>query len=456
MGSGRHYLKRGISYLKRNGVKESFYKAVERLARDRNESSYELCRCSESELSVQREKKFTNPYRFSILVPVYNTEPDLLRQTLDSVGDQTYTNWELILADASPDDLRRNIVRDFIEDYSSIHREDRFGSFFDKVKYVRLEENKGISGNTNEALSHSSGDYVGLLDHDDLLEPDALYEVMNAIEEAEKEFREHDSISRIMAVYTDEDKVSEDGSRYFDPNFKPDFDPVMLTTNNYICHFFVADANLAKSVGGFRSEYDGAQDYDLFLRAVKSMEDPDAETLHVPKILYHGRVHALSTAGNTDAKEYAYEAGRRAVDDYCKSMGWAVTVSHTAHLGFYHIEYKNLLFSTRPYIGMLCGPLYKFGKVCGGAMREDGTVVYRGLTKGMGGYMHRGSLIQEVEAADVRNMRINPVLENLYDEMVESKLAKNAPDYVGISLEFCKKVRELGYKILYDPDHKQE
>ena len=186
------------------------------------------------------------------------------------------------------------------------------------------------------------------------------------------------------------------------------------------------------------------------------MDDPEAETLHVPKILYHWRCHSNSTAGNTDAKEYAYEAGRRAVDDYCKSMGWAVIVSHTSHLGFYHIEYKNLLFTTRPELGMLCGPVYKFGKISGGAMREDGTVMYRGLAKGLGGYMHRGSLVQQVEAADIRNMRINPALEGLYDEMVESKLAKNAPDYVNISLAFCKKVREMGYRILYDPDHKRE
>ena len=89
-------------------------------------------------------------------------------------------------------------------------------------------------------------------------------------------------------------------------------------------------------------------------------------------------------------------------------------------------------------------------------MKEDGTVMYKGLARGMGGYMHRGALVQQVEAADIRNMRINPVLENLYDEMVESKLAKSTPDYVQISLDFCKKVKELGYKILYDPEHKQE
>ena len=107
----------------------------------------------------------------------------------------------------------------------------------------------------------------------------------------------------------------------------------------------------------------------MFLRALKAMDDPKERTLHVPRILYHWRAHAQSTAGNTDAKEYAYEAGRRAVDDYCKSLGWAVTVSHTAHLGFYHIEYKNLFFSTRPTVGMLVGPVFKLGKISGGAMK---------------------------------------------------------------------------------------
>ena len=340
MGSNRHYLKRGISYLKRNGAKQSFYKALERLMRDRNESSYEHRSCAESELCAQRERNFSNPYKFSILVPVYDTDPLLLRQMLDSVGDQTYTNWELILADASPDDMRRNVVRDFIEDQSSVKREDRFGSFFDKVKYVRLEENKGISGNTNEALAHSTGDYVGLLDHDDLLEPDALYEVMNAIGEAEKDFREHDSISRIMAVYTDEDKVSEDGKVFFDPNFKPSFDPVMLTTNNYICHFFVADANLAKSVGGFRSEYDGAQDHDFILRCTEGVHRE--QVLHVPKVLYHWRSTTGSTAENPDAKLYAYEAGKKAVTDHLKRAGISAKVVDTAHLGFFEPRYEKL------------------------------------------------------------------------------------------------------------------
>ena len=232
MRSNRHYFKRGISYLSRNGLRATVIKGLERMERNRQESAYTPDVCDEKTILMQRGHRFDHPYRISILVPVYETDPKLLRLTLDSVGEQTYGNWELILADASRDDTRRNIVREFMEDYSLMCK-DEFGTIFDKVRYVRLEENRGISGNTNEALSHSAGDYVGLLDHDDLLEPNALFEIMSAIDEEEKKNRSNDKLSKVIAVYTDEDKISEDGRHLFDPNIKPDFDPVMLLTNNY-------------------------------------------------------------------------------------------------------------------------------------------------------------------------------------------------------------------------------
>ncbi len=339
MGSNRHYLRRGRSYLARNGIKLTFFKAVERLMRDRAESGYEPHKCTEEELEAQRAHVFRHPYRFSILVPVYETDHTLLRQMLDSVGNQTYAGWELILADASADDSRRNTVRGFLEDYNG-SRHDSFGSIFDKVRYIHLDENKGISGNTNEALSHATGDYIGLLDHDDLLGPDALYEIMSAIEEKEEALKEHDSISRVLAVYTDEDKISEDAAFHFDPNFKPDFDPVMLTTNNYICHFFVCDINLARSVDGFCGGYDGAQDHDFILRCTEGVHRD--QILHVPKVLYHWRSIKGSTSEDPEAKLYAYDAGKRAVADHLKRSGIKATVTDSPHLGFFEIKYDKL------------------------------------------------------------------------------------------------------------------
>jgi len=454
-------------YLKRNGLeKTAFAVADTALSKPPKSFKYQLATTEELKAQKAWSSRFSFSNKFSLIVPAYETDTIYFDEMLASVFGQTYNNWELIIVDGSRNQRLLNEIENMtgvvngdrpagkalsMEEIKKIHR---FSADADVtydydgcvIKYIHMTTNGGISANCNHGIKFATGDYVGILDHDDLLTPDALYYMSKALVANEY---------KAKLVYSDEDKTDAKGKSFFEPNRKPNLNMDMILTNNYICHLAFLERNLIQELG-FRSEYDGAQDYDLFLRAIRSMEDPEGQTLHVPKILYHWRCHEKSTAGNTDAKEYAYEAGRRAVDDYCKSLGWAVIVSHTAHLGFYHIEYKNLLFSTRPYIGMLCGPIYKFGKISGGAMKEDGTVLYKGLAKGMGGYMHRGSLVQQVEAADIRNMRINPVLENLYDEMVESKLAKSTPDYVQISLDFCKKVRELGYKILYDPEHKQE
>ena len=338
MSSNRNYVKRGIGYFKRNGLAATAVKALERLDRDKEELPYEPYHADEETIKAQRSHRFNNPYKFSILVPVYETDPELFRQMLDSVGEQTYANWELILADASSDDSRRNIVREFTEEYNSPANE--YGSIFDRVKYIKLDDNKGISGNTNEALAHVTGDYTGLLDHDDLLENTALFDIMSAMEQYEENARRSDSITRISAVYTDEDKISSDGQRYFDHNRKRDFDPVLLCTNNYICHFFVADTNLVKSVGGFRSEYDGAQDHDLILRCTEGLRSD--QVIHVPKVLYHWRSTKESTSENPESKLYAYDAGKRAVSDRFKRAGINVKVVDSPHLGYYVPVYEKL------------------------------------------------------------------------------------------------------------------
>ena len=454
-------------YLKRNGVGKTAI-AVADTALSKTPKSYNYQLSTSEELRAQKawSKRFSSSLKFSVIVPAYETDELYFNEMVSSVLCQTYENWELIIVDGSKsfrlvDEIEKMIgvvdskrpagISLSLEEIRQIHRfsvdkditYDYDGAV---IHYIHVVANGGISANTNVGVNVATGDYVGLLDHDDLLTPDALYCMSKALVA---------NAYRAKLIFSDEDKTDAKGKGFFEPNRKPDLNMDMILTNNYICHFTLIERNLIQELK-FRSEYDGAQDYDLFLRAIRSMDNPHERTLHVPRILYHWRAHPGSTAGNTDSKEYAYEAGRRAVDDYCKSMGWAVTVSHTAHLGFYNIEYKNQFFTTRPDVGILCGPVFKLGKISGGAMKADGTVVYRGLAKGMGGYMHRGSLVQEVEAGDIRNMRVNPALEQLYDDMVESRLAKNAPDYVQISLEFCAKVRELGYKIVYNPDNKPE
>lgn len=325
-------LKRGISYLKRNGVKKTYYKAIERLKRDDDEAGYNesvmLTRPTIDELEEQRKHGFFHNYKISILVPAYNTEPAYLKDMIDSVVRQTYQNWELCIADGSDDDSVSLSVKEY--------RKAADADTASKIKYQRLNANRGISGNSNGALVMASGDYVCMLDHDDLLSPDVLYEVMKVLESG---IERNGNIysSRYRAVYSDEDKVNAGVTRYFDYHRKPDFDIDFLRSNNYICHLFVVKTSVAVKSGGFRSEYNGAQDHDFIFRCIEQL-DP-SEIYHIPKVLYHWRSHLSSTAENPDSKLYAYEAGKRAVRDHLKRLNIEAEVTDTAHLGYYRVRY---------------------------------------------------------------------------------------------------------------------
>ncbi len=424
----------------------TFTKACERLIADRAEKDYRPYHADEEELLRQRKHVFAHPCMFSILVPVYDTKPALFLKMLESVGEQTYGNWELILADASPDDSREDIVRRFTEEYERSYK-DAFGPAEDKIRYVRVSENRGISANTNEALKFAKGDYTALLDHDDVLENTALFDIMSAIEAREKELSEKGLAIRVMAAYTDEDKVSEDGSRFFACHKKTGPDPVLLTTNNYVCHFFVADTDLVRSVGAFDSQYDGAQDHDLILRCFEGIRTQ--QIVHVPKVLYHWRSTGNSTAENPEAKLYAYEAGKRAVAAHFKRAGLDVTVTDSAHLGFFVPNYPkisgnvaeispeelrviadgdrslpdadfimilsaDLVPLDKEYISdmMSCMSLPNIGAVTGKILTDRGRVesagfeaddsgrlypAFSGLSRHFSGYMHRANLDRLVE-----------------------------------------------------------
>ena len=194
-----------------------------------------------------------------------------------------------------------------------------------RVRYKVLGENLGISGNTNAAMEMARGEFIVLADHDDKLTPDALYEFAKAINETPK----------TDVLYSDEDKLDMDGGALFDPHFKPDFNPDLLTSVNYICHLFAAKKELVERVGGFKEEFDGAQDYDFIFRCTENA----GEVLHVPEILYHWRTHKASTADNPASKMYAFEAGKRAIEAHLERTGTEGEVSHTQDLGFYRVKY---------------------------------------------------------------------------------------------------------------------
>ncbi len=265
------------------------------------------------ELEKQKSIKFKINPKISIIVPMYNTPEKYFEELVDRMIEQTYSNWELCLADGSK---QRNT------------KIEKICSKDERIKYKFINDNKGISGNTNEALSLATGEYISLLDHDDLLAKNTLFEIVKCINEnPEVEF-----------IYTDEDKFTELSGKRWEPHFKPDFAIDTLRSNNYICHFSTFKKELMDKLGGFRSKYDGAQDYDIIIR----MSELTNKIIHIPKVLYHWRVHPQSTAAATagDAKPYAFEAGIKVLQDHLERCNLKGTVEHGVTLGNYRIHYE--------------------------------------------------------------------------------------------------------------------
>ncbi len=455
-------IKKTIYYMKKNGIKQAYYAAKERAVREIGDN-YTYQPLSEHTLMGQRARSAALPYKFSIVVPAYEPNPVHFKEMMESVLRQTYSKWELIIADAGKQETVEAIVKEYQEKDS-------------RICYRRLSGNKGISGNTNQALQFTTGDYVGLLDHDDLLTQDALYEMAEAVHAGTKKG------NMIKFLYSNEDKCNEDGTKFFDYHQKPALNLDLILSNNYICHFLVMKRELIQTLE-FRPAYDGAQDYDIVLRAIDSMLGKAAkrtaeeliislrhtkeEVAHVDKVLYHWRCHSGSTADNPQSKEYAYEAGKRAIEDFLRKRGWNGEVSHTRHLGFYRIDYIPDELSLRPEVGIVGGKLLnRKNKIAGGIYKSEGTPLFHGLHKEYSGYMHRASLRQEAEAVDVRCMMVSPAVEEILEEVIGLPYLKNTKtgrfdwkgglkeeaDYKKISLEFCRKVRAAGYTIVWDPN----
>lgn len=308
-------IQKGIRYLRHYGPKEFWIRLHERFESEAvpYEAWYEQYRPDEKILEEQKKKRFPIAPLISVTVPAFRTPEEFLRRMLDSLLAQTYGNWELCLANGSSED------EDMLRVLAEYAKRDS------RIRFENLEKNLGIAENTNRALFMARGEFVGLLDHDDLLAPNALFEIVKALQ------KEPDA----QVFYTDEDKVTADGEEHFQPHLKPDFNLDLLRSNNYICHFFVAKRELIKKAGGFRAEYEGAQDYDFIFRCVEKAE----KIVHVPEILYHWRTHSSSTADNPASKMYAFEAGRRAISAHLERSGVKGIVTHTKDLGFYRVQY---------------------------------------------------------------------------------------------------------------------
>lgn len=427
MGKGLDSIAKTRRYLRRNGLKRTVSAVMERISAPKYEE-FKFTPLTEAEFKIMQEYEFVNPAKISILVPAYRTNPIFFRELLDSVIAQVYPYWELVIADASGN----NDLEVIVDEYRGKLSQES------SIVYLTLENNDGISENTNVALEAATGDYIGLLDHDDVLTPDALFYVGRAIEK-----------SAPVLIYSDEDKTDAGLKTFYEPNRKKKLNLDLILTNNYICHFCVMKADVMKNLK-FRKEFDGAQDFDIILRCIAGLND-DTEAIHISRILYHWRCHNESTAVNTDSKQYAYENGKLAVEDFIRNRGWKTKVEHMSHLGFYRATYEPDLFSNRPEVGIVAGPVYKGGKIISGAMKRDGTVMYKGLPRGFSGYMHRAALMQQVGAGDVRNMVIRPELQELWDKEVAPKMHEKGCDYAELSVAFCEQARLKGYVVVYDP-----
>lgn len=412
-------IKRVTDYIKRNGAASTYYAVRQHLHDGRIDREYDRIRrngngADEEELKRQSEERFPYEPLISILIPTYKPEDRYFREMLRSVKSQSYRNFELLLGAGG-----------------------------------------GISENTNAALEEASGDYIALLDQDDLIEPDALYHIVREINKGAE------------LIYTDEDKLDTEGGRYLRAFRKPDFDIELLLSNNYVCHFLAVKRELALKAGGFRSEYDGAQDHDFILRCADNMEHDRAA--HVRRVLYHWRIHSGSTAGDPGEKAYAHEAGRRAIEDYLKRNGRSASVSETEHRGFYRVEYYTELVDKNAYtmhLGKGIEPLNdgqearmrayldanpdagaiggrvidRMGRVISSGYERDETgnaeALYHGMNYHMSGEFHMAALRRKVDIISNQCMLLRTSLEDCMDTD---------------SGRMCRKIQNKGYKVVIDP-----
>jgi glycosyltransferase involved in cell wall biosynthesis len=267
-----------------------------------------------ADLIQQHRTVFPYQPRISVVVPTYNTPIPYLLAMIESVRAQTYPYWELCVADGGSHNQCCKRMLDYYARNDS------------RIKVIFLSENRGIAKNSNQAMALATGDYLALLDHDDTLSPFALFEIVAAL----NQFPDADFL------YSDEDKITEQGSQRFCPHFKPAWAPDTLRSINYITHLSVFARTLLDKVGWFRSDFDGSQDYDLILRASEQAD----RILHIPKVLYHWRSHPQSVASSIEAKMFAVEAAERALREHLARCRLDARVQRSNPLGWYRVLHR--------------------------------------------------------------------------------------------------------------------
>ena len=434
-------MKKTLSYIERNGVLLSVFRSAEGIREYIEDRDYDrqISLHDVFDSLDEAPPMPDRPFKISVIVPAYNPEPDDFETLLERMTLQTYKNFELIVVDAGEGGAARHLI----ESYSKL-----------PILYKKLDKNMGIALNTNAALDMASGDFVTFLDHDDFFEPDTLYNIVCALQ------------SGSAAAYADEDKYDPTSDRYFRPNRKADFNLDLLLSNNYICHSFTVKTDIAKSVGGFREGFEGAQDYDFIIRCCSRLKE--REIVHIPKVLYHWRVSDKSTADDPDSKPYAYESGKKVLREYLSDRGLAGKVTDTAHRGFYYIkytqevdkgEYVMLLDSrlepmrgdfervlssyfARSEVGAVGARIIgRVGNIiCNGYTRDSmgrRVSLYGGAHTHMSGYMHRASMVQDVEEVSLKACVIRRSLLQKFGHNKD---------------ELFENIRKSGYLVVIDPN----
>ena len=279
---------------------------------------------TEAMLKKQRESTFEKNPKISIVVPLYKTPSAYLKEMIASVQAQTYSNWELCLSDGSGEN---SPIQEELQAYAAKDK---------RIKVLYDGSQLRIAENTNVAIKGASGDFIAFMDHDDVLTPNALYECVKAYNEEPE----------AAIFYSDEDKMSMDGHKFFQPHFKPDMNIDLLCSVNYICHLFIVSKEVVEEAGLMCPEYDGAQDYDFIFRCIETGK----KVCHLAKILYHWRSHEDSTSENPESKLYAFDAGQKAVQAHYDRLGIKAEVSKGEYLGLYRTKF---IRDTDPLISII-------------------------------------------------------------------------------------------------------
>ncbi|MDY6969239.1 MAG: glycosyltransferase, partial [Spirochaetota bacterium] len=295
---------------RRRGLKAALKKVLNKINDQHDKIKYNFNRKFDIDNIKKKIDQFEYMPLISVIMPVYNIDPKWFELAVKSVQDQFYPNWELCIAD---DCSTNKKTREYLESIDN-----------NRIKIKFCKTNQGIAEASNEAASLAKGEYIALLDNDDELTPDALYEVVKIINEKGAEF-----------IYSDEDKITPNG-KFVEPHFKPDYSPDLFLSQNYICHLCVIKKNLFDNVCGFRNGFQGSQDHDLQLRAVERTN----KIYHIPKVLYHWRKIPGSTADKFHSKSYAWDAGRKAIEEALKRRNIEGEVYLGKYPGSYRVKRK--------------------------------------------------------------------------------------------------------------------